>query len=94
MENVVEMLEDEVVIYEEVLRNENDVLENETKILGDELEVIWDGNNILGWNGCLGKKESVEWSVVEIMDEVVVNSDDPTDSIRLVSKWVVEGLGV
>ena len=81
-------------MLEEVLGNENDVLENAAEILGDELEVVKDGNKILGWNGCLGKNEFVAWSVVEIMDEVVVNRDEPTYSIRLVSKWLVEGLGV
>ena len=72
---MVEILEDEVWIYEEVLGNENDVLENAEEKLVDVLEVVEDGNNILGWNGCLGKNESVEWSVVEIMDYVVVNRD-------------------
>ena len=86
---MVEKLKDEVRMQEEVLGNEKDVLENAAEILGDELEVVWDGNNILGWNGCLGKNESVQWSVVEIIDEVVVNRDEPTDSIKLVSKWVV-----
>ena len=42
------MLEDEVGICEEVLRNENDVLENVVEILVDELVVVEDGNNILG----------------------------------------------
>ena len=91
---MVEILEDEVGICEEVLGNENDVLENaEGKLVGG-VEVGEDGNNTLGWNGCFGIKGSVEWSVVEIMDEVVVNRDEPCDSKRLVSKWVVEGLGV
>ena len=91
---MVEILEDEVGMIEEVLGNENDVLESAIEILWDELEVAEDGNKVLGWNGCLGKNEFVEWSVVEIMDEVAVNKDEPTDSKRLVSKWLVEGLGV
>ena len=91
---MVEILEDEVGMLEEVLGNENDLLENVAEKLGDELEWVEDGNKILGWNGCLGNNESMEWSVVEIMDEVVVNKDEPTDSKRLVSKWLVEGLGV
>ena len=62
--------------------------------LGDELELFEDGNKTLGWNGCLGKNDSMEWSVVEIMDEVVLNKDEPIDSKTLVSKWMVEGLGV
>lgn len=69
-------------------------MENAEEKLVDGVEVGEDGNNIVGWNGCFGINGSVEWSVVEIMDEVVVNSDDPTDSISLVSKWEVEGLGV
>ena len=48
--------------------------------------MVEDGNNVLGWNGFLEKNEFVECSVVEIMDEGVVNRDEPTDSIRLVSK--------
>ena len=88
------MLEDEVGMLEEVLENGNYLLEKAIEILGDEFEVVEDGNNILGWNGFLGKNESMEWSVVEIMDDVVVNKDEPTDSKRLVSKWMVEGLGV
>ena len=89
-----EKLKDEFGKYEEVFGNENDVLENAEEKLVDGVEVLEDGNNTLGWNGCLGTNGSVEWSVVEIMGEVVVNGDEPWDSKRLVSKWVVEGLGV
>ena len=48
-----------------------------------------DGNKTLGWRGSLGLNDSVEWSAVEVIDEVVINKDEFTDS-----KWLVEGLGV
>ena len=71
-------------MLEEELGNENEVLEKVVEILGDELVVFGDGNKILGWSGSLGMKYFVEWSVVEIIDEVVLNKDEPTDS-----KWLV-----
>ena len=92
--NVVEKPKDEVGKYEEVFGNENDVLENAEGKLVDGVEVGADGNNILGWNVCLGINGFVEWSVVELRDEVVVNKDEPTDSKRLVANWEVEGLCV
>ena len=48
-----------------------------------------DGNKTLGWRGSLGMKDSVEWGVVEIIDEVVLNKLEFTKS-----KWMVKGLGV
>ena len=94
LENVVEKPKYEVGKYEEVVGNENDVFENVEEKLVDGVEVVEDENNTLGWNGHLGINGYVEWSVVEIMDDVVVNRDEPCDSKRLVSKWEVEGLGV
>ena len=91
---MVEKRKDEVGKYEEVLGNENGVLENAEEKLVDGVEAVEDGNNTLGRNGLLGTNGSMEWSVVEIMDEVVVNRDEPIDSKRLVYKWAVEGLGV
>ena len=58
-------------------------------MLEDELGVFGDGNKTLGWKGSLGMNDFVEWSVVEIIDEVVINKDEFIDS-----KWMVEGLGV
>ena len=58
-------------------------------MLDDEIEFFGDGIKTLGWRGSLGMNESVEWSVVEIIDEVVLNKDEFTDY-----EWMVEGLGV
>ena len=57
---MVEKPKDEVGKYEEVLGNENDVLENIEGKLVDGDEMVEDGNNTLGWNGCLGINGSVE----------------------------------
>ena len=58
-------------------------------MLEDELEVCGDGNKTLGWRGSLGMNDSVEWNVVEIIDDVVLNKGEFTNS-----EGKVEGLGV
>ena len=69
----VELLADYVGTLEDVLGNDVEVLENVAEVLEDELEVFGDGNKTLGWRGSLGMNDYVEWSVVEIIDEVVLN---------------------
>ena len=85
----VEVLADELWILEYVLGNVVEVLENVAAVLEHELAVFGDGNKTLGWRGSLGMKNYVEWGVVEIIDEVVLNKFEFTDS-----KWLAEGLGV
>ena len=77
------MLEDEL----ELLAYELEVLENVAEVLEDELEVFGDGNKTLGWRGSLGMNDSVEWSVVEIIDEVVLNKYEFTDSKGMVEAY-------
>ena len=84
-----EVLADEFGTLEYVLENVVEVLENAAVVLEDELAVFGDGNKTLGWRGSLGMNYYVEWSVVEIIDEVVLNKFEFTDS-----KWLVEGLGI
>ena len=48
----------------------------------DDVDVGEYGNNILGCKGCLGENGSVDWIVVEIIDDIMV------------SKWEIEGLDV
>jgi len=79
------VLEDEL----EGLTYELEVLENVVEVLEYELGVFGDGNKTLAWRGSLGMNDYVEWSVVEIIDDVVLNKDEFTDS-----EGMVEGLGV
>ena len=83
-----EVLADELGTLEDVLGNEVEFLEDVVEVLENELEVFGDGNKTLGWRGSLGMNDSVEWSVVEIIYEVVLNKDEFKNS-----EWMVEGLG-
>ena len=74
-----EVLGNETRIYKELVGNENDVFEI---LEGKPVDEVDDGNNILGCKGYLGIKGSIDWMVVEIIDDVVV------------SKWGIEGLDV
>ena len=65
------------------------VLDNELEGLTDELEVFGDVNKTLGSRGSLEMNDYVDWIVVEIIDEVVLNKNEFTDS-----QGMVEGLGV
>ena len=78
----VEVLGSETGIYEELVGNENDVFENMEGELVDEMDVGDEGKNILGCKGSLEINGSVDYMVVETIDEVVV------------SKWGIEGLDV
>ena len=76
------VVENETGIYEELLGDENDVFKFAEYELVDEGCVGEYGNSILGCKGCLGINGSVEWRVVEIIDDIMV------------SKWEIEGLDV
>ena len=66
----------------ELLGNENDVLEKEVVELVDEVDIGDEGNKFLGCKGNLGLNGSVDWMVVETIDDLMV------------SKWGIEGLDV
>ena len=63
----------------ELLGNENDVLEKAAVKLVDEVD---EGSKFLGCKGNLGLNGSMDWMVVETIDDVVV------------SKWGIEGLDI
>ncbi len=73
----------------EVLEDELEGLTTEREGLTSELEIFWDGNKTLGWRGILGMNDYVEWGLVEIIDEVVLNKDEFT-----YFEGMVEGLRV
>ena len=73
LKDEVEVLGSETKIYEELVGNENDVFEKLEGKLVDEMDVGDKGNNILGCKGNLGLNGSIDWMVVETIDDVVVS---------------------
>ena len=72
-----------------VLGDELEVLEDELGTLEDVLGTLEDKLETLGWRGILGINGSVEWTVVDTIDEVVLNK-----VVFTVSEGMVERLGV
>ena len=73
LKDKVGVLENETGIYEELLGNESDVFEIAKNKLLDDVDMGEYGNSILGCKGCLRINGSIDWRVVEIIDDVVVS---------------------